>query len=429
MAPQVSQGRKEWYHERNLSVLDQGDGTMSSPYIERGTSRFRKASAALFAGGFVTFSTLYDTQPLLPVFVEEFHVSPAMASLSLSLSTSTLAIAMIGAALLSERIGRKPLMVFALFASSLLALFTSFSPSFSLLLLLRILQGVVLAGLPAIAMAYVGEEFHPYSLGAAMGLYVSGTSIGGMSGRIITGFMTDLFSWQVAMATIGGLSLLCSIYFFFALPPSLHFQPKSLTWREMLESFIRHLRDRALIGLFLISFALMGSFVTLYNYIGFILMKPPYQLSHSAIGLIFLIYLVGTFSAVWMGRFADRRGRGFALAISLISMLFGALLTQLTPLWVILVGIAIFTFGFFAGHAVASGWVGKIAEKDKAQASSLYLLFYYFGSGLMGSTGGLFLSRFHWQGLILYIAAVQIVALFINLYLLRYEKRVQRLEL
>lgn len=396
---------------------------MPSSYIEKGTTRFWKASSALFAGGFVTFSTMYDTQPLLPLFSEQFHVSPAVASLSLSLTTSSLAIAMIGAALLSERVGRKRLMAFALFAASFVALITAVSPTFPFLLLLRVLQGVVLAGLPAIAMAYVGEEFHPYSLGAAMGLYVSGTSIGGMSGRIVTGLMTDLFSWQVAIASIGILSLLSSLYFLYALPASRHFTPHRMTIGEMGASFLHHLKHPALIALFLISFALMGSFVTLYNYLSFPLMNPPYRLSHTAIGLIFLIYLVGTFSAVWMGRLADRQGRALSLSISLASMLVGAALTLFSPLWVILIGIALFTFGFFAGHAVASGWVGKIAIRDKAQASSLYLLFYYFGSGLMGSVGGIFLTQYHWAGIILFIVVVQVVALGIAGYLYRFEKR------
>ncbi|CCQ92303.1 Uncharacterized MFS-type transporter YybF [[Clostridium] ultunense Esp] len=397
-------------------------------YIEKGTPDFWKASTALFAGGFVTFSTLYYTQPLLPVFAERFHVSPAVASLSLSLSTTALAFAMLGIAPLSERVGRKPVMAFALFASSLVALLSAFTPNFTSLLVLRVLQGIVLAGLPAIAMAYVGEEFHPYSLGAAMGLYVSGTSIGGMSGRIITGMVTDYFSWQAAVVTIGMISILCSLYFLYGLPNSLHFKPHPMSLRQMGFSFLHHLRTPTLLSLFIISFFLMGSFVTLYNYIGFLLMKPPYNLSQTAMGWIFIVYLVGTFSAVWMGRLADRHGRGITLALSLLLMLVGALLTLLPVLWVILFGLALFTFGFFAGHAVASGWVGKIAVVDKAQASSLYLLFYYVGSGLMGSTGGILLSLFHWVGIILFISAAQISALLLNGYLYFFEKKKKAIE-
>src|SRR5699024_5441080 len=173
-------------------------------YLVEGTPAFRRAIWALFAGGFVTFSILYDVQPLIPVFSQEFNVSPAMGSLALSVSTAALAVSMLILGSLSESWGRKPVMVVSLLLSSLLAMATAWSPDFSSLLLFRLFQGVVLAGLPAVAMAYLGEEIDPGSLGVAMGLYISGNSIGGLAGRVLTGSLTDFFSWRLAMAVIGG---------------------------------------------------------------------------------------------------------------------------------------------------------------------------------------------------------------------------------
>jgi len=247
-------------------------------------------------------------------------------------------------------------------------------------------------------MAYLGEEIDPSSLGMAMGLYISGNSIGGLAGRVLSGTLTDLFSWRLALAAIGGINLLLSLWFWRALPPSNHFQPRRPDARELLMSMGRHLKNPSLLRLFFVSFVLMGSFVTLFNYIGFHLLAPPYSLSHSLIGWLFLVYLTGSFSSAWMGREADRRGRKKVLWTGLAVMLAGAALTLLPPLWCKVTGLALFTFGFFGSHSVASGWVGSTAQTAKAQAASLYLFFYYTGSSVFGTLGGWFWSCFGWFG-------------------------------
>ena len=156
-------------------------------YIKKGTKDFRKTNWALFAAGFITFANLYITQPILPEFSKEFNVSPTVASLSLSLTTFALAISLVIFGSLSEAWGRKRLMTISIFAASILTIAIAFSPTFEVLLALRIVQGIVFAGLPAIAMAYLGEEMEPTSLGVAMGLYISGNSVGGLAGSYYYG--------------------------------------------------------------------------------------------------------------------------------------------------------------------------------------------------------------------------------------------------
>ncbi|MGZ4135381.1 MAG: MFS transporter [Tumebacillaceae bacterium] len=379
-------------------------------YIQHGTPAFRKTTRALFAGGFVTFAILYSTQPLMPEFTREFGISPTLSSLSLSVSTIAMAAFMIIVGSLSEAWGRKPVMSISLLLSSLLAILTAFAPNFHMLLLFRVLLGIVLAGLPAIAMAYLSEEIQPTSLGLAMGLYISGNSIGGMGGRIITGMVTDFFSWRTALATIGVISLVSALLFWLTLPPSKNFQPRPLQFRKMTGSLVSHLQDPGLLCLYGIGFLLMGSFVSLYNYIGFQLIAPPYHLSQTLVGWIFVVYIVGTFSSTWMGRLADQYGRRKVLWIGIAIMLSGGLLTLTTLLWLKIFGIAVFTFGFFGAHSIASSWVGRRAVHDRAQASSLYLFFYYVGSSIGGTAGGSFWSHFGWGGVISMIAAFLLLA-------------------
>ncbi|CAH0185175.1 MFS transporter [Bacillus sp. Soil745] len=379
-------------------------------YIEPAGKSFRKTILALFLGSFVTFADLYSTQPVIPVFAKQFGVSPAMASLTLSFATGTLALCLLLVSFFSENIDRKKIMGTALTLSALLSICVSFiQDDLYILIAIRAIQGAVLAGFPAIAMAYINEEFHPKSLGYVMGIYVSGSSIGGLAGRLIVGVLTDHFSWNIAIGSLGALSLIISLAFWWMLPPSQHAVRLRVSLSRIKTSLINNLRNNRLVLLFGMAFLLMGSFVTVYNFVGIPLMGPPYHLSQTLIGFIFIIYLVGTFSSTWMGKLADQYGRSVVLLIGIAIMLMGALLTLLDPLLLKIMGLALFTFGFFGAHSIASSWVGSLADKsEKAQASALYLLFYYAGSSIVGASGGLFLMKFGWGGV---ISAVSILIL------------------
>lgn len=384
-------------------------------YIQRGTRTFKMINLALFAGGFSTFAILWGTQPLLPEISREFHVSPAVSSLSLSSTTIALSISLLIAGSLSEVFGRKPVMTIALFSSSILSILTAFTPNFHLLLAGRILQGISLAGLPAVAMAYLGEEIEPKSLGMAMGLYISGNSVGGMAGRIISGIITDYLGWHMALLGIGIISLASSFAFFMMLPKSTHFKPQKWALKQLVSSLFSQFREPGLIYLFFIGFLLMGSFVSLYNCIGFQLIKPPYSLSQTLVGFIFIVYIVGTFSSTWMGMLADQHGKRKILQLALCILLIGVCITLNSHLWIKILGIAIFTFGFFAGHSIASGWVGKMATHDKAQAASLYLFFYYAGSSIGGTVSGTFYSHSGWPGVVAMIVVLAIISIIISI--------------
>ena len=369
-------------------------------FIQRHQSAFWKASLALFSGAFVTFANLYSTQALLPLLAAEFSVSPAAASLSLSVATASLAVALLFTPGVSDRIGRKSVMVTALLLASLLGFAVTFVQHYALLLVIRGLQGFVLAGLASIAMTYVNEEFSPQCRGLAMGLYVSGTTVGGMSGRIITGTLTELYNWHLALQVLAVISLICSLIFAFALPVSRHFSPQSLSLTAMARGFAHHLKHRPQLGRFLHGFLLMGGLVTLYNYVSFRLQGAPYGLSEAAIGWMFVIYLLGTFSSTWMGSKTDRFGPRPVLLVCMLLMLCGLLLTLADGLWLIILAMGIFTFGFFGAHSIVSSWVGRASDRYKAQASALYLLFYYAGSSLIGAVGGYFWSHWQWPGIV-----------------------------
>ena len=274
-------------------------------FIRHGTPLFRQTNLALFAAGLATFGLLYCTQPLMPEFSKDYGVSAATAALSLSLTTGVLAFAMLFAGGVSDAWGRKSVMAASLLSSAVLVLATAMVPDWHMLLILRALLGFTLSGLPAVAMTYISEEMHPESIGLGMGLYISGNAIGGMGGRLVAGVMADFFSWRIGVATVGTIGLIAGLVFWFSLPPSRHHVRQPLHLGALFGRFSLAFRDAGLPWLFAEGFLLLGAFVTIYNYIGYRLLAPPYGLSQAAVGTIFSVYLIGTFSSAWMGHLDD----------------------------------------------------------------------------------------------------------------------------
>lgn len=363
----------------------------------RGDPDFRRASLAMLAAGVSTFVLLYATQPLLPLLARDFHVSPADSTLTLALTTATLALALLPAGWLSDAWGRTRVMQIALVASALLGLLASAAPSFGALLAIRALQGIALAGVPAVAMAYLAEEIHPMSLGSSIGLYIGGNALGGMSGRLIAGALADHGDWRLGLFGVGALSLICAFAFARLAPPSRHHVPTPFARGHARRSIAVHLRDPGQLRLEMIGALLMGTFVAVYNGVGFRLEAPPYGLGQAAIAAIFLVYPIGSLSSAVAGRLADRVGRRRVLPVGVLIAVAGVAVTALRPLPLVIGGIILLTIGFFAAHSVASSWVGRRAQSAPAQASALYLLAYYAGSSIAGPLGGAAWSAGGWS--------------------------------
>ncbi|PIA70795.1 MFS transporter [Pseudomonas sediminis] len=383
---------------------------MSATHLTRGSAGYRRATLALFCAGFATFAMLYCVQPLLPLLAAHFRVSAASSSLALSLTTLSLALCLLVSGALAESWGRKPVMAAALGLAAILGIACALVEEWGSLLILRALLGLALSGLPALAMAYVGEEFDPEALPAAMGLYIGGTALGGLLGRLLAGLLSDLGGWPWALGGIAGLGLLALGLFIWLLPPSRHFTAQPLSLRGLLRNFALHLSNPRLRVLFALAFLLMGGFVALFNYVGFRLAGAPFNLSATVIGLLFTVYLLGIFSAGWAGRLVPRFGARQVLHGGIGLMLLGVALCATPWLSAAVIGLALFTLGFFAAHAVASGQVGIHAQGAKAQASALYLCAYYLGSSLVGYVGGYVWEHAGWLALLAVLAYLFVVA-------------------
>ena len=381
---------------------------------ERGTPGYRRVGAALWCAGLATFALVYCVQGLLPALAAGFGVSSTASSLVLSATTGTLALAVVPLSAVAESWGRARVMTAALVASAVLGLLAPLAPSFGVLVAVRALQGLALAALPALAMVHVTREVAPRWLGGAMGLLIAGNTLGGLSGRLIAGVVADLGGWRVALAAVGTVALAATVAFRLLLPPSVAPAAPRVRVRDLGAPLRVQLRDPGLLCLFGIAFLLMGAFVTVYNYLGFRLIAPPFALPPALVGLVFLGYLAGSYASTAAGRLGDRVGRRRVLWAAVLVALVGAWVSLPAALPAVLAGLLLVTVGFFGAHSLASGWVGRRSSSlpggDPAVASSLYLLAYYAGSSVGGSVGGLAYDGAGWPGVVGYVSALLVGA-------------------
>ncbi|MBC7561201.1 MAG: MFS transporter [Dermatophilaceae bacterium] len=374
----------------------------------------------LFFLGLGTFSLLYTTQPLLPELARDFRVSEGQSALSVSVATLGLSIALLVAGPLSEVVGRTPLLRWSLVMSSLVGLACAYAPSWNLLLVLRLVEGLALGGLPGVAIAYLREEIHHDSHARAAGLYVGGTAIGGLLGRLLGGVLADLGGWRLAAGGVALLGLVSAVAAITLLPPSRRFTPAPSSPRSLARMSGRLLRDPAQLALYGIAATAMGSFTAAFNAIGFRLTGAPYHLPLSVSGFVFLVYLVGVVTSPAAGRLAGRLGRRVVVPGGAVVTLVGFLLTLAEPLPVVVLGLAVVTGGFFAVHGVSSGWVAARADLSSGgigQAASLYLVSYYLGASIFGGLAGTAWSTGGWPLVAALCGALTLGTLLLSLFL------------
>jgi len=288
---------------------------MTDTYLHKGTPAYRRASIALFCCGFATFALLYTVQPLLPLFSKDFRVDAATASWAVSAATIGVALSLIPVGIVSDRLGRKTLMATSQLLVVGLTLAVAVAPGWKSILVLRFLTGVALSGVPAVATAYLAEEVEPQSLGSVMGLYIGGNAVGGMAGRVLTGFLADTtHSWRWSVGIVAALGLVAALTFIRLLPPSRRFEPAPAARAgQRIKVLLDLFREPTLPWLFLGGFMLMGAFVALFNVTAYRLTEAPFNLSNTHVGAIFLVYLVGAPVTAWFGHMGDKYGRGLMI--------------------------------------------------------------------------------------------------------------------
>lgn len=380
----------------------------------RGSAAYGRLLAALFCAGVATFAQLYSPQAVLPLISADLNIGAADAALMISASTVGLAIGVIPWSTLADRIGRVRAISISVTVATVVGLLVPFAPTYELLLAGRLLEGLVIGGVPAIAIAYLTEEIDPAHAARAAGTFVAGTTIGGLLGRLVSSPVAQIAGWRIGVVTVAALCGIAALIFVKLAPPPQGFIPSNRSGanREgtLVYRLIANLRSPRQLALYGQGFLLMGGFVALYNFLGFRLTAAPFHLPPFVVSLVFVAYLAGTWASSRAGAEATRFGRKRVLLVSVAVMATGAAITLSDNIFVVLAGLLIATAGFFGAHSIASGWTGQSAPAGKAQASSLYNLFYYGGSSVLGWFGGVAYDGHGWTAVAVTIVVLAAVA-------------------
>ncbi len=386
----------------------------SSEKAIQGSRRLRYIKLCIFFSGLSVFAQLYLFQPMLPMAAEQFGVSVGDTSLLVSSSTIGMALGLLFFAFRADSYSRKSLMTFSLVSSAALTIISTWIPSLSLLIAIGVLKGFVVSGVSAVALAYLTEEVNALAVPAAISMYLSGNTIGGMSGRILATLYAGEFGWRNAVLLIGIESLILGAVFWKLFPESRFFNPQKTDYHLKVKQMKFFLTNPYMLRLYLTAALLMGVFVSVYNYLTFRLEAKPFSLSHFIIAFIFLMYIFGVFGTMIVGRLSRKFPMNNILKSSILFMLSGATLLLSENIYILIFGLGLFTLSFFAAHTMASQMTALYAKRGKSSATSIYWLFYYFGSSILGSGTGYVLHAYSWNIFIGILIVSIIIALLLT---------------
>ncbi|MBE2896056.1 MFS transporter [Pasteurellaceae bacterium HPA106] len=348
------------------------------------TQAYWRATALLSFSSFLVFCNLYTVQPLLSMFAARYQVSIQLANWIFAAASLGMSLCLIPWAILADRYGRRLMMLLSLSLTALFTFSLMFSNTTEVWIALRFCQGVALAGLPAVAVAYISEEFEQSAVVSAVGIYIAANSIGGISGRLVGGFLAQWFDLHAPMVFTGGITLIGTVLTALYLPKEQHFTPQALGLKATVANLCGHIKNPLLWRTFIISGLCFGMFINLYSVVGLRLQGSPWHLSTSQVSMLFLCYLSGTFAASMAGRFSRRFNAPKGMLIGWLVLMVGIAFLASSWLWLMVLGLLICAIGFFFTHALGSAWVGKSAKKARALASALYLSCYYLGASFGG---------------------------------------------
>lgn len=363
---------------------------------------------AVGIAGYCAFINLYSPQAILPLLATDFGTGAA--GISTIMTASTLAVAftapLTGTA--ADVLGRKRVIVTALFLLTVPTLMCALSTSLNAMVFWRFVQGLVLPPVFAVTIAYIGDEWEPHEVTSAAGIYMSGASLGGFSGRFVTGVLADLFGWRIALMAIAAMTLAGWLAVLTLLPREKKFvrsEGLAASGRQMLQ----HLRNGQLLATYAVGFGVLFCFILTFTYINFRLAAPPFNLSPSWLGVIFIVYLAGAALVPLTGWAVNRFGRRRFMVPTITVWIGGVLLTLAPSLWLILVGLTVCASCGMIAQAISTAYISITAKAGRSSAVGLYVTSFYIGGAFGAALGGAAWTFGGWPACVGLLVGMQVI--------------------
>ncbi len=372
----------------------------------------RSAAAALNFATVTVYADLYITQPILPLLSKEFGVSAPTAGMTVSVVVLMIALASSAWGTLSDSVGRKPVMVTSCLLLAVPTLLCALVSSFHTLLAFRALQGLLMPGVTAVAVAYIGDSFGEADLGPRVGGWIAASVAGGLTGRVLSGLLAAGTSWRVPFLFFGVLTLVGAAAIGRGLPSG---QAPGASGGARLGSAYRgmflHFRNRRLIGAFLIGGAVFFCFIGIFTYLPYYQTAPPFRLSTALVSSVYLVYVAGVFTSLVSGQLSRRVGRRAVMAVGLAIAFAGVLGTLTHSLAAVVLSLIVLCVGMFTVQSTAPAFVNANAQGAKGAAGALYVTFYYVGASLGSLLPGYAWQAWGWPGVASACAAALVAGL------------------
>lgn len=369
------------------------------------TSSFTTRYIAVGLAGYCCFINLYSPQAILPLLSAEFGVGAAEISLLMTAGTLAIALTAPFTGSVADVIGRKRIIVTAMLVLAIPTIMIALSTTLTQMIVWRFIQGLVLPPIFAVTIAYIGEEWPRGEATAAAGVYTSGASIGGFSGRFFGGILADHFGWPVAFYVLAAIAFAGGIAVLLLLPRERKFV-RSEGLLISLRQMVGHFRNGQLVATYAVGFGVLFNFICTFTFISFHLAAPPYNLSATALGLIFIVYLVGSAATPWSGWAVARFGRRRFVIPVLAVWLCGIALTLLPSLWAIVIGLALCAACGLVCQAISTGYVTITAQVGRSSAVGLYVTSFYAGGSFGAAIGGIAFIFGKWPACVALVAVM-----------------------
>jgi len=363
---------------------------------------------AVATAGFSAFVNLYSPQALLPELAGEFHVGPGEISSLMTASTAAIALSAPFTGAFADVLGRKRLIVAAMFAITVPTVIMTFAATVPQLVLWRFVQGLLVPPIFTVTVAYIGDEWPPRDVARVAGLYVTGASIGGFSGRFIPGILTDVIGWRSAIQVVALITLVAAIIVTLILPRERQFVRSGGLLLSLSQMF-RHFRDRRLVATFAIGFGVLFNFIAAFTYVSFHLAGAPYFFSPTLLGALFFTYLVSSPLLPWTGRAIALFGRRRFVLGTIAVWIVGALLLLAPPVWIIVSGLTLCAVCGMLCQTISTGYVTLTAKEGRSSAVGLYASIFYIGGSAGAFLTGLAWTTAGWSVCVAVIVAMQLI--------------------
>lgn len=367
-------------------------------------NKFARGTAVGLAG-YCTFINLYSPQALLPLWAAEFSVSAAVISATMSAGTLAVALTAPFSGAVADVIGRKRVITAAMVALAIPTLMIAMAPDVQSLIVWRFIQGLTLPSIFAVIIAYIGDEWPAAEVAGMAGIYTSGASLGGFSGRFVTGVLSDLIGWRGAHVALALITLAAAGAVAVLLPRERNFV-RSASLAASLRQMLRHLRNPQLVATYAVGFGTLFNFIATFTYINFVLAAPPFSFSATLLGMVFFVYLIGAAITPMTGRFIHRLGRRPFMLGNCAVWIGGILLTLIPSLPAIIAGLAVCAVCGLISQAISTGYVTLTAQEGRSSAVGLYVTIFYIGGSFGAFLTGLAFEAAGWPACVALVCAM-----------------------